>query len=331
MPRLGQSAILDPLPMLSVVVPARNESHNLVHLLPSLQQLVYPGPLEIIVVDDNSADGTSQVAKAYGTKVLRLDHLPHGWKGKPNACHRGAQAAQGQWLLFTDADTIHRPNSAAQAVSYAVDHRLDGLSLFLQQDCAGWLDRLALTAAYAGLFAGARPQDMLLNGQYILLRRDVYEASGGFAEVRDEALEDLAFGAHLRQLGFHVPMMLGEQAASVRMYESTAQLWQGMKRLGTDSLRWSGPRAVWTALFVTALMSPFVTLLGVLFGGLDRRWLPASWAAAALPMIPWARRFGSAFWAIAIPIGAIFVQAAAVSGMLNRLIGRGMKWKGRRV
>ena len=94
----------------------------------------------------------------------------------------------------------------------------------MRQDCSGWIDRLALTAAYAGLFAGARPQDMLLNGQYILLRRDVYEASGGFASVHSEALEDVALGTRLRHLGYNVPMMLGEEAASVRMYANTAQL-----------------------------------------------------------------------------------------------------------
>ena len=201
----------------------------------------------------------------------------------------------------------------------------------MRQDCSGWIDRLALTAAYAGLFAGAQPQDMLLNGQYILLRRDVYEASGGFASVHDEALEDVALGTRLRHLGYDVPMMLGEEAASVRMYANTAQLWHGMNRMGADSLRWSGPRALWTALFVTALMSPLVTLFAVLFGGLDRRWLPASWAAASIPMIPWAGRFGNVLWAAAIPLGALFVQAAAVSGILTRLLGRGMKWKGRRV
>ena len=152
MPRLSHFAVRGPLPMLSIIVPARNEAHNLVHLLPSLQKLRYPGPMEVIVVDDNSTDGTSFVARAYGAKALCLNHLPDGWKGKPNACHRGARAAQGQWLLFTDADTIHQPDSAAQAVGHAIRNRLDGLSLFLRQDCSGWIDRLALTAAYAGLF-----------------------------------------------------------------------------------------------------------------------------------------------------------------------------------
>ncbi len=331
MPRLDAGAVAGPLPALSIIIPARNEAHNLSRLLPSLRQLRYPGPLELIVVDDGSTDRTGQIAATHGARVLRVDHLPDGWKGKPHACHQGAQVATGEWLLFTDADTLHLADSAARAVDYAVQRQLDGLSLFLKQESNAWIDRLALTAAYAGLFAGTRPQDRLFNGQYVLLQRDVYWESGGFEAVRAEALEDVALGKQLRRQGYRTPILLGEDAASVRMYHNTRQLWNGMNRLGADSLRWGGMRAAWTALFVTALMSPFVALLGVFTGKLDRRWLPATWAAAAIPMIPWASRFGSVLWAVAIPFGALFVQAAALWGILNRLIGRGIRWKGRRV
>ena len=331
MPRLDASAPAGPLPSLSIIIPARNEANNLSRLLTSLRQLRYPGPLEIIVVDDGSSDRTGQIAAAHGAQVVRIEHLPDGWKGKPHACHQGAQKATGEWLLFTDADTWHQPDSAARAVDYAAQRQLDGLSLFLKQESKAWIDRLALTAAYAGLFAGTRPQDSLLNGQYVLLQRDVYWESGGFEAVRAEALEDVALGNRLRRQGYRVPILVGEDAAAVRMYDNTRQLWNGMNRLSADSLRWGGLRAVWTALFVTALMTPFVALLSVVTGKLDRRWLPATWAAATIPMIPWASRFGSMLWAAAIPIGALFVQAAALWGILNRLAGRGIRWKGRRV
>lgn len=331
LPRLSQAPVRTALPALSIIVPARNEAHNLVHLLPSLQALRYPGPLEVIVVDDASSDQTAEVAASLGARVLRTQGPAAGWKGKPYACHLGARAAHGEWLLFTDADTIHAPDSAAQAVSFALQARADGVSLFLKQESKGPLDRLALTAAFAGLFAGFRPAHAILNGQYILLRRDVYHQSGGFAAVRNQALEDVALGVHLRTLGYTVPMVVGEEAAVVRMYGTISQLWHGMNRLGADSLRWSGRQALWTALLVVALMSPLITLFAVLRGGLDRRWLPATWAAATLPMVPWSRRFGSPLWAALAPIGALFVQLAAVWGLVNRFIGRGVRWKGRRV
>lgn len=331
LPRLPEQLPAGPLPSLSIVVPARNEAHNLGFLLPSLQRLRYPGSLEVLVVDDASTDGTSDVAAAHGARVLRVDHLPAGWAGKPHACAVGAQQAQGDWLLFTDADTVHQPDSAARAVAYAQAHEADGLSLFLQQQSRGWLDRVALTAGYAGLFAGSTPQRDLFNGQYMLLRRSVYRAIGGFEQVRSEALEDLALGKLLRGRGYRVPILLGEDAAAVRMFTSTVQLWHGMNRLSADALRLGGARMVWATVFITALMSPWIALFGSGPRGRWARWTLSTWAASAVSMRPWAMRFGSGAWALLAPVGALFVELAAVWGLLNRWLHRGIAWKGRRV
>lgn len=331
LPHLPRALPAGELPSLSVIVPARNEAHTLPHLLPSLQALHYPGPLEIIVVDDGSSDDTAAIAEAHGTRVLRVEHLPAGWAGKPHACHTGAQQAQGDWLLFTDADTLHHPDSAARAVAYALAGELDGLSLFLRQESRGLLDQLALTSAYAGLFAAAAPQRELFNGQYVLLRRTVYQAAGGFAAVRAEALEDVAFGKHLRSHGYRVPILLGEDAAAVRMFSSNRQLWQAMNRLGAEALRSGGVRTAWTALFITALMSPLFALFTRPPRGNTLHWTLSTWAAAAVAVLPWGKRFGSTAVTVAAPFGALFVELAAVYGLLNRLLGRGIAWKGRRV
>ena len=144
------------LPALSIIVPARNEVANLERLLPTLTNLAYPGEYELIVVDDNSTDGTGKIAKELGARVERVNALPSGWRGKPHACHQGAAAATGQWLLFTDADTCHAPDGPARAVALAHQQGWDGLSLFLSQKTSGWLDHLVLAVAFAGLFAGRR-------------------------------------------------------------------------------------------------------------------------------------------------------------------------------
>jgi len=94
------------LPSLSIIIPARNEAQVLPWLLNSLKDQAYSSFLEIIVVDDNSQDETSEIAKSVGVKVIEPAELPSGWLGKPHACHRGAKSALGEWLLFTDADTI---------------------------------------------------------------------------------------------------------------------------------------------------------------------------------------------------------------------------------
>ena len=319
------------LPSLSIIVPARNEAENLSHLLPSLVTMSYPGEVEVIVVDDNSTDDTAAVARYWGARVVRLEGLPPGWYGKPHACHQGATVARGDWLLFTDADTIHAPDGPARAVACAVAQQLDGLSLFLDQECRDLVQRLALSTAFAGLFAALPRHATLLNGQYVLLRRDVYEMSGGFSAVRGEMLEDVALGHRLRSQGYRVPLMHGYDAARVRMYRSTTQMWHGLTRLGSGSLRWTGLGALRTAAYVTAVMSPLLALSGVLARRLDRKWLPVTWAVASVSMIPWARRFGSPALAVVSPAGALLVQVAALWGLGSRLMGRGVRWKGRRV
>jgi hypothetical protein len=171
----------------------------------------------------------------------------------------------------------------------------------------------------------------MLNGQFILLRRQVYLESGGFSAVRGEALEDVALGSWLHHQGYRVPILHGEDTAAVRMYSSHAQMFQGMSRLGSDSLRWAGSGALATALFITALVSPLIVLSGVMRGKIGLRWLLPSWAAAALSMLPWARRFGPPGWALLAPIGAAMVLAAAVYGLVSRIFGLGVQWKGRKV
>lgn len=319
------------VPSLSIIIPARNEADNLKRLLPSLQALEYPGELEILVVDDQSTDGTGALAEQLGARVIRAESLPEGWHGKPHACHVGAQAAKGDWLLFTDADTVHEPHSAANAVSFAHDHALDGLTLFVKQAPQNPFEGAVLTAAFAGLFAGVQDPNYLMNGQYILIRRNVYEKSGGFEEVRDEPLEDLALGHRLRALGFIVPTLRGENVATVQMYAGPLQMWQGMTRLGAGSLKWSGQGALVTAAFTTALASPLIVLVGVLARRLNFIWLPVTWLVAALSVLPFARRFGGARIALLAPLGAAFVLAAAVFGLVQRVAGKGIEWSGREV
>ncbi|MEZ4768781.1 MAG: glycosyltransferase [Caldilineales bacterium] len=319
------------LPSLSIIIPARDEATNLLRLLPRLQRLRYPGALEIIVVDDGSTDLTAQLARAYGARVLQMRELPPGWLGKTRGCHVGASAASGDWLLFVDADTDYSLDGPARAVAHAERHGLDGLTVFLRQECNGPVGQLAMAVAYAGLFATIKPTHQVLNGQFVLLRRETYFESGGFLAVRDQPQEDLALGRHLATLGFTVPVFNGDDIGIVHMYRDTAGLAKGMARLGAQTPRWTGWRAIPTFMLVTALMSPLVTLIGVLLGQLDRRWLPATWLAATAAGLPWMQRFGSPTLAPAIPLAALFVQSAAVWGFVNRALGRGLMWKGRRV
>lgn len=319
------------LPALSIIVPARNESANLQQLLPLLTTTSYPGKLELIVVDDNSTDETACIANRYGARVIQLNDLPKGWSGKTYACHQGAMAASGEWLLFTDADTIHHPCGPAQAVAYSIVNGLDGLSIFLRQITSMGLDGLALMVAFAGLFAGLGADNAIMNGQYILLRRDAYQSTGGFSSVAGESLEDLALGRLLLEKGYRVPLLRSDYAAQVQMYTDNSNLWQGLARFGAGSLRWLGARSLVTALFITGVMTPILALVTAFPLRQKRKWAVASWVMIALSFVPWARRFGSIRLAFLAPFGALFVQVASVYGLTRRLFGRGTIWKGRKV
>lgn len=347
MPQLPERRVDGPLPSLSIIVPARNEADNLRRLLPSLVQQDYPGDIEIIVVDDQSTDGTAAVVQheacrsARDIQLLCAGELPTGWLGKPHASHTGAQAARGQWLLFTDADTEHRTRSAASAVAYARSHGLDGLSVFPQQETQGLLESAVLMVAFAGLFAGLPRGANILNGQYVLIRRDVYEASGGFAAVRAEMMEDLAYGALLARQGSCTPVMRGESVASVHMYSNWRQMWRGFNRLGSGSLRHNRWTALLPVLLVTGTMMPAWTALFYRRHITELPSLRLVWLATMVGFVPWARRFSrgdatrgrltTVLRAFLAPAAAAFVQLSAAWGLLSRMLGRGLSWKDRQI
>lgn len=318
-----------PLPSLSIIIPARNEAENLGQLLPSLAAMQYPGMVEVIVVDDGSVDETAVIAHQHHATVLQLQTLPNGWLGKTNACHQATQQASGDWLLFTDADTIHAPDGARAAMQYTLQHNLDALSLFLSPKTDHWLVKLVLATAFAGLFAGLHQPNQVFNGQYILVNRQVYLASQGFAAVRGEPLEDLAFGHHLRQLGYKVGMAHGETAASVQMYQELPHLWLGMTRISSGSLKWSGAGAWVTMAFITAVMTPVLVLAAWAGRKLSWKWVVWTWGTAVLSMLPWSLRAGTVQWSWLSPIAALVIQAAGCWGLMRQFLGYGLQWKGR--
>ncbi len=319
------------LPMLSIIVPARNEASNLQRLLPSLATISYPGRFEVIVVDDNSTDETTLIARDYGAQVIRLNNLPKNWAGKTYACHQGALAAAGDWFLFTDADTIHDSLGPSRSVSYASANGYDGLSVFIKYAKLNGVDSLIWHVAFAGLFLGLGSIKGVLNGQYILLHRDVYEKSGGFSSVAGESMEDLALGRHLLSNGYQVPFIRSDNIASVQSHSDIISLWQALVRIGAGSLHWLGARSIIAVLFIAGVISPILILISSINQRGKRKWALVSWATIALGFVPWAKRFGSGWLAVLAPIGALMLLLASVWGLFGRLLGRGTRWKGRRI
>jgi cellulose synthase/poly-beta-1,6-N-acetylglucosamine synthase-like glycosyltransferase len=255
----------------SVIVPARNEEACLANCLKSL--VAQTGiEFEIIVVNDHSTDGTREIAEAFvnphlpepgrcgapAVRVIDAPELPRGWYGKANACVAGARAAKPQglkprdsmtvigtaeavpfqrehWLLFTDADTVHKPGSLARAVAEASEQGADLLSYSPAQEVHGIVQRAVMPVIFAELAATYKPKQVCdrasaaaaANGQYLLIRREAYDAVGGHVAVATDLLEDVALARAVKQSGRKLSFRFGGDAVSTRMYRTRAQMREG--------------------------------------------------------------------------------------------------------
>ncbi len=221
--------------MVSVIVPARNEEAC---LGACLQSLVSQAGLdfEIVVVDDESSDRTREIAQSFsGVQVINAGRLPEGWSGKNNAVAAGARAAGGEWLLFTDADTVHTPGSLARSVEEARRAGAALLSYSPGQEVHGFWEMAIMPVIFAELAANYPPRQVsdpaspvaAANGQYLLISRKAYDAVGGHTSVAASLLEDVALAQLVKRSGRKILFRFGGDAVRTRMYRSFAQLREG--------------------------------------------------------------------------------------------------------
>jgi glycosyltransferase involved in cell wall biosynthesis len=224
--------------MVSAIIPARNEEASIARAVESVA--AQPEIAEIIVVDDQSSDRTAEIlaelaARIPKLKILHTRALPPGWVGKNYAVTLGADVAQGDWLLFTDADTCHMPGSTRRALADAVDHNAALVSYSPEQELGSFWERVLIPFVYCRLaakFSFARVNnpklpDAAANGQFLLVLRDVYQEIGGHAAVASEVLEDVALARRVKRSGYQIHFTAPVGIISTRMYRSFSALWQG--------------------------------------------------------------------------------------------------------
>jgi cellulose synthase/poly-beta-1,6-N-acetylglucosamine synthase-like glycosyltransferase len=226
-------SILPEQPEVSVILPARNEEANLAECLRSL--IDQTGPVyEVIAVDDHSADRTGAIARDFPVTVITADAHPEGWSGKCNACWTGAKAAKGKWLLFTDADTRHSKDSIEQGLREARENEAAMLSYSPMQEVHSFAERALMPVIFAELAKTYRPREVsdprssvaAANGQYLLVRRDAYDAVGGHAAMAQAILEDVELAKRLKHAGYKLQFRQSG-AVRTRMYRTFEQLWEG--------------------------------------------------------------------------------------------------------
>ncbi len=259
---------------MSVIVPARNEEACLGACLQSLAAQTGIR-FEIIVVDDASTDATRQIAASFPTvRLVDAGPLPEGWSGKNNAMAAGAAQARAEWLLFTDADTVHAPGSLARSLAEARGRHVVLLSYSPQQEVHGFWEKAVMPVIFAELATTYQPADVNLptspaaaaNGQYLLISRDAYDAVGGHAAVAGSLLEDVALARLVKGCGRRIFFRYGGDAVRTRMYRSFAQLREGWTKNLSLLFRSPVRLAVLRLLeFVLIIVSVEAAVLGVLY------------------------------------------------------------------
>jgi cellulose synthase/poly-beta-1,6-N-acetylglucosamine synthase-like glycosyltransferase len=243
-PRFDQPAP----PLVSAIIPAKDEQDTLADCLDTVRSQSYPN-LEILIVDDRSTDRTAEIARDIAeadprVRLVSIEDLPPGWTGKTHALHVASHQAKGDWFWFVDADTRHEPDSLSIVLEYARSHDASLASLLPEMRCESFWESVAqpllgivLIQNYPLFWANDPTRKLAFaNGQYILIRKDAYLASGGHEGVRDKFVEDIYLARAVKGLGLSSRTAIAHGIGSTRMYTSLPQFLRGWSRILYDAL-----------------------------------------------------------------------------------------------
>jgi chlorobactene glucosyltransferase len=350
-------------PMISVLIPARNEARNIRRCLEALLAQDYP-TYEIIVVDDRSTDATPSILREIqrrqagrvapdnpgqpSLRVVEGADLPAGWAGKPHALWQAVAVARGEWFCFIDADTFASPELLTATFLTATQHGAQMFTMLTRQELLTFWERAILPLVFTALGVGfparhvndpSRPE-AIANGQFILIRRQVYEDSGGHAAVKDRIDEDRALAQIVKGAGFRLLIANGWQVATTRMYTNFSEIWEGWTKNIFLGMRDQLGLLSFGALvgLLGALALPAWLILGLLWllgaGG------PIAALVVTQALLVWAALLYSraqacrAFeipqaYAFTLPLGAFMLTAMMFASSFKVLSGRGVSWRGR--
>jgi hopene-associated glycosyltransferase HpnB len=344
---LDQPAQPTAWPAVVAVVPARNEADVIAKAVGSLAAQDYPGPFRIILVDDQSDDGTADIAREAAARTGAADRLevisgrplPAGWVGKMWAVDQGvarAACVMPDYLWLTDADIGHAPDNLRHLVSRAQAGRLSLVSLMVRLKCDTWADRMMIPA-FVFFF------DMLFPFRWVnqptrhisagaggcmLVRRTSLEAAGGIASIKDAIIDDCALAGRLKRQG---PIWLGLtlRAQSLRAYGSMGEIGRMVSRSAYAQLNYSVLLLAGTLLgmILTYLAPPLAAVFG---SGTLRLLGLVTWLMMAVSFQPVLKLYkASPLWGLALPAIGLLYTVFTVQSAVQVWSGRGGMWKGR--
>jgi hopene-associated glycosyltransferase HpnB len=341
-----------PWPSIAAIIPARDEAECVGETVASLLRQDYPGEFTVILVDDQSRDGTALVAcdaaEALGAAdrltVLSGRPLPPGWTGKLWAQSQGVEAAEAmprpaQYILFTDADIVYMPNELRKLAARAQSGGYVLTSLMAKLRCESFAERMFIPAFiffFQMLYPFAWANDprratAAAAGGCMLVRRTALEEAGGIESIRAELIDDCSLAARIKHRGegrHPIRLDVAARSVSLRPYDNSGEIWNMIARTAFTQLRYSGWLLAGTLAGMTIiyLIPPIAALL---LGPLDwPAWL--AWAAMCCAYAPMLRYYGrSPLWAPFLPLVALFYVGATFASAVRYWRGKGGQWKAR--
>lgn len=317
----------------AVVIPARDEAATIGQTVASLVQ---QGNVHIIVVDDNSSDGTGDFAAGAGATVVQAGPLPGGWTGKMWALHCGVEEARAfrpDYLLFTDADIVHSPDSLARLVGVAERDARDLMSVMVRLNCTSAAERLLIPAFVFFFFmlyppAWIRRRDRRTAGAAggcVLIRPAALDAMGGIAAIRGELIDDCALARGVKRSGGSVWLGISDDVRSIREYPHFADVRRMVARTAFTQLRYSP-----LLLLGTLAGMAFLYVLPVAAACKGSAYGLVAWLLMASVYVPMLRFYKQpAAAAMLLPAAGVFYTAATLESAIRCWSGRGGTWKGR--
>jgi hopene-associated glycosyltransferase HpnB len=328
----------------AVVVPARNEAESIRTSLTSLLAQNYPGPLSILLVDDNSTDATGEIAASLSTgarlTVLKGQPLPAGWSGKLWAIHQGLaheNAKTAGYILLTDADIEHAPGHISALVAKAEAGGLDLVSEMVHLHCSTAAER-ALIPAFVFFFQMLYPFAWTADparrtagaaGGTMLISRPAIDRIDGVSRIRAELIDDCALASQIKSTGGRIWLGHSNRAVSLRIYSEWRDIWNMIARTAYEQLRHSLLMLAGCVLGM-ALVYCAPPLLALAAQGLPRLLGALAWLGMALVFQPTLKRYRrSPLWGAVLPLVALFYLCATVASAVRHYAGRGGGWKDR--
>jgi chlorobactene glucosyltransferase len=327
-------------PRVSVLIPARNEERCISACVESLCQQNYPN-YHVVVLNDGSTDATGTLLADLQTRYPHLtvvtgSPLPDGWVGKSWACHQLSQQATGEYLLFTDADTVHQPDTLRAAVTMAEQDNLDFFSLIPYEELGTFGEHAVIPMVHM-LYFSYLPNNLIVqnrrtsfsaaNGQFMWFRRQAYQDVGGHTAVHNALVEDVFLAKVMKGAGKRIALVDGTHYVWCRMYTSAREVTDGFSK---NFFPGTGYNLPLTTLFMVHLVTAYVAPLGFLLAGVSLAYVVPQLAIAGAMRWMIARRFQMSWWhAFLQPVTAAWSILIGVNSIRWAFSKKGAQWKGR--